>query len=448
MGLPHPTINWESPALKEAWTKFEQHARLMFAGPLSDKTQPQRVSYLLLWVGEKGRDIFSTFNFAPAVPAVPAVPAAGGVAAMAAVAAIAGEDQNDLDTVCRKFKEYVTPKSSVIFARYRFYNRVQAAHESVDSFVTDGKLLAKDCGFPADIVDKMIRDRLVYGTNSHKVRERFINRGTDLDLLTALNIARAYESAQSQLKKMTGEAAQVQVIKSDRRNTRKGPASGKKGGTNGATSANKSDGKAIKPGNTGQQCGNCGYAPHSSTDQCPARGKRCGKCGKKNHFAALCRQKTVHTVEDANIDSDDSEDFYIECVHSTTHKDQAFVELTCNGTKMPFKIDTGAQVNVLPISDFDKLSIKQPLTQSTVTLRGYGGRELDTLGMCDLNCTYKDINRNLQFHVVNSTSSSRNIRTYSTGSGNSQANTHSRYVWTWNLSSTRHAGYQWPSATK
>ena len=56
---------------------------------------------------------------------------------------------------------------------------------------------------------------------------------------------------------------------------------------------------------------------------------------------------------------------------------------------MPFKIDTGAQVNVMPKSDFDKLSIHQPLTQSTVTLRGYGGRELDTLGTCDLNCTYK-----------------------------------------------------------
>ena len=69
MGLPHPTMNWESPALKEAWTTFEQHARLMVAGPLSEKTQPQQVSYLLLWVGEKGRDIFSTFNFAQAVSA-------------------------------------------------------------------------------------------------------------------------------------------------------------------------------------------------------------------------------------------------------------------------------------------------------------------------------------------------------------------------------------------
>ena len=133
------------------------------------------------------------------------------MAAVAAVAAIAGEDQNDLNTVCHKFKEYVMPKSNVIFVRYCFYNRVQAAHESVDSFLTDVKLLAKDCGFPADIVDEMILDQLVYYTNSHKVRERFINLGTDLDLPTALNIACAYESAQSQLKKMTGEAAQVQI---------------------------------------------------------------------------------------------------------------------------------------------------------------------------------------------------------------------------------------------
>ena len=259
-------MNWESPALNEAWTKFEHHARLMFAGPLSDKTQPQRGSYLLLWVGEKGRDIFSTFNFAPAVPAVPAVPAAGGLAAVAAVAAIAGEDQNDLDTVCHKFKEYVTPKSNVIFARYRFYNRLQTAHESVDSFVTDVKLLAKDCGFPADIVDEMIRDRLVYGMNSHKVRERFINRGTDLDLPTVLNIARAYGSAQSQLKKMTGEAAQVQVIKSDGQTPERDQLAVKKEEQTEQQVLIKSDGKATKPGNTGQQCGNCGYAPHTSTD--------------------------------------------------------------------------------------------------------------------------------------------------------------------------------------
>ena len=64
----------------------------------------------------------------------------------------------------------------------------------------------------------MIRDRLVYGTNSRKVRERFINREADLNLQNAIDIACALESAQSQLKNMEGgESAQVQSVKSNQR---------------------------------------------------------------------------------------------------------------------------------------------------------------------------------------------------------------------------------------
>ena len=43
-----------------------------------------------------------------------------------------------------------------------FYNRTQANNEPVDSFIKDEKLLARDWGFPPDIVDEMIGDRLVY----------------------------------------------------------------------------------------------------------------------------------------------------------------------------------------------------------------------------------------------------------------------------------------------
>ena len=117
----------------------------MFTGPLSDKTPLQQVSYLLLWVGERGRDIYSTFTFAPGQPAVPAANAA------AAIPAVPAEDRNDLLTVYQKFHEYVTPKSNIIFARYKFYNRTQGPSESVEDFITDVKLLARDAGFPTGI---------------------------------------------------------------------------------------------------------------------------------------------------------------------------------------------------------------------------------------------------------------------------------------------------------
>ena len=126
IGLPHPSMNWDAPCLTDTWNKFEQHVNLMFSGPLSDKTQAQQVSYLLLWVGEKGRDIHSTFTFAPGRPAVPATED------VAALPVIPAENRNDLQTVCHKFREYVTRKSNVIFARYKFYNRTQGPSETVN----------------------------------------------------------------------------------------------------------------------------------------------------------------------------------------------------------------------------------------------------------------------------------------------------------------------------
>ena len=39
-----------------------RHTALMFSGPLKAKTEEEKVSYLLLWVGDKGRDIRHTWT--------------------------------------------------------------------------------------------------------------------------------------------------------------------------------------------------------------------------------------------------------------------------------------------------------------------------------------------------------------------------------------------------
>ena len=63
ISVPYPTMDWTSDNLKEAWTRFKNHATLMFEGPLSEKTEKVQCAFLLIWLGDKGRDIFSTFTF-------------------------------------------------------------------------------------------------------------------------------------------------------------------------------------------------------------------------------------------------------------------------------------------------------------------------------------------------------------------------------------------------
>ena len=94
--------------------------------------------------------------------------------------------------------------------RYKFNTRMQAAEESIDQFVTALRLIAKDCDFKLLEDDGLIRDRIVCGTNSDRVKEHLL-REHDLTLDKAINICRSTEESKKQLKSMSEEKADPMV---------------------------------------------------------------------------------------------------------------------------------------------------------------------------------------------------------------------------------------------
>lgn len=69
----------------------------------------------------------------------------------------------------------------------------------MEQYITRLRLLAKDMNL---VGQEMIRDRLAFGTNSAKVRERRINERAQLTLEKAIQIALNFEYSQQQLKTM------------------------------------------------------------------------------------------------------------------------------------------------------------------------------------------------------------------------------------------------------
>ena len=63
-----------------------------------------------------------------------------------------------------------------VFARYLFHAKVQQEEETFENFVTELKLLAQDCGYQQ--AEEMVRDRIVFGVRSSKVRARLIQEGS------------------------------------------------------------------------------------------------------------------------------------------------------------------------------------------------------------------------------------------------------------------------------
>ncbi|KAK3559687.1 hypothetical protein QTP86_017671, partial [Hemibagrus guttatus] len=60
-----------------------------------------------------------------------------------------------------RFTAYVEPKANVIFARYKFHEKMQGDHKPFEQFVTDLRLLVNDCNYANS--DEMIRKRISFG---------------------------------------------------------------------------------------------------------------------------------------------------------------------------------------------------------------------------------------------------------------------------------------------
>ena len=82
--------------------------------------------------------------------------------------------------------------------RYKFNTRTQGKSEAIDQFVTDLRNMSKNCAFGA-IADELIRDRIVCGTNSERVKERLL-RDNELTLPKAITVCRADEESKRQIK--------------------------------------------------------------------------------------------------------------------------------------------------------------------------------------------------------------------------------------------------------
>ena len=124
-----------------------------------------KVTYLLLWIGDTGRDIFNTWT-------------------------IPEDEAKCLNVLYEQYARHVQPKLNPVFARFKFNNKVQGSN-TVDQFITKLKLLSIDRHF--NDADDMIRDNIVFGINVKQIQERLINEGEMLTLDKAIQICQNFE---------------------------------------------------------------------------------------------------------------------------------------------------------------------------------------------------------------------------------------------------------------
>ena len=56
-------MDWQAADLPEEFERFQQYCLLVFQGPFSDKSDKEKVAYVMLWIGRTGVDAFNSFEW-------------------------------------------------------------------------------------------------------------------------------------------------------------------------------------------------------------------------------------------------------------------------------------------------------------------------------------------------------------------------------------------------
>ena len=57
-----PCMNWEAQDLPDEFARFKQYCNLVFQGPYNEKPDEAKASFILLWIGRPGIDIYNSWN--------------------------------------------------------------------------------------------------------------------------------------------------------------------------------------------------------------------------------------------------------------------------------------------------------------------------------------------------------------------------------------------------
>lgn len=120
---------------------------------------------------------------------------------------------------------------------------------------------------------------------------------------------------------------------------------------------------------------------------------------KNNHFSSVCRLKNVSTLStynDSDYDSDDNNEFLIgtlsggNCETDDAYSYPWIEQIGIDDSSISFKIDTGAGVDVLPISVLKRMLPRAELQRTSIR----------PIGTCSLICSFHDMSLKVKFAVV------------------------------------------------
>ena len=134
--------------VSQGWKLWLKHFEFYLTATEKDgKTDKVKTLVLLTCIGQKGREIYETYNFDNP-----------------------GYEMR-LASVLDKFSEYCNPRKNITILCHKLFKYRQHEAQNFHDLVTELEKLSSECEFET-LHDSLIKDMIVCGTNDNYLRER------------------------------------------------------------------------------------------------------------------------------------------------------------------------------------------------------------------------------------------------------------------------------------
>ncbi|KAL5517029.1 hypothetical protein EMCRGX_G002494 [Ephydatia muelleri] len=321
----------------EEWPKWiRRFERFRQVSGLDTKEEETQVSNLIYCMGDEADDILRSFG-------------------------LSADDSKKYSVVKGKFESHFVPRRNVIFERAKFNQRRQEDGETVDAFITDLYRLAEYCDYKV-LQGEMIRDRIVVGIRDSQLSEK-LQMDPNLTLEKAVAQSRQAESVKKQQAIIRCGQSQPQPANID----------------------------AVSPGRQQQQ-----------QQQQPLRTKGPQPAIRKSTQSTWNTKSSTRVKEVFSDNSEALDAVYIRDLanHRAGRNDSWLVSLQLNGQPVTFKLDTGADVTVIPMGVLRRQREKTKLYPAQKRLHGPNNQELPVRGCLKATLAYRNATVVEEVYVV------------------------------------------------
>ena len=295
-----PKLDWtRDNQMFERYRIWKKKVEFIFCSALADATPKQLVSYLKYWMGDQGIPLIEKWESTGKLDYSNAEETPATEGGRRRVLSSGYKLQTYWDLLDEEFK----PKGNKLLSIIELWTRCKQGDKALNLWLTHVYNLVNICKYPEDSTDRIIRDVLIIGCNSHSARDKIIRHGEAVTLNQVIEILQTEESTRStmqQIQEFQEKPVQsVNYVSYDSRSKKsKKPSNEQK-----SSSSNSTGSTSPKK----RKCFRCGEPfSRKHLQECRAQNVTCDGCGIKGHFKKCCKKTGTFPRDNSNRENQSS----------------------------------------------------------------------------------------------------------------------------------------------